>query len=286
VVTRAQIITAGLRRGGIDLRLRTGRLHPIFRGVYLVGHTAEPPLARMMGAVLAYGQGALLSHRSAAELWGLISLFIHAVDVTVDRGQRRSQPGIVIHRSQQIAPKDRRRRNDIPVTSPARTLLDFAEVAPPRELERAFDEAQTQRLIRRKDVEDVISRSPGRHGIAPLRRLLDRQAGPALTESEAEERLFALIRQAGLPEPEVNVTVGRYRLDFFWRTQRLNVEVDGYRYHSTRAAFERDHRRDAELEARGIRVRRVTWHQLMDEPMAVVARIALAVGASAGGRSL
>ncbi|MEA2426642.1 MAG: hypothetical protein QOF37_270 [Thermoleophilaceae bacterium] len=253
--------------------------------MYLVGHTAAPPLARMMGAVLAYGQGALLSHRSAAELWGLISLFIHAVDVTVDRGQRRSQPGIVIHRSQQIAPKDRRRRNDIPVTSPARTLLDFAEVAPPRELERAFDEAQTQRLIRRKDVEDVISRSPGRHGIAPLRRLLDRQAGPALTESEAEERLFALIRQAGLPEPEVNVTVGRYRLDFFWRAQRLNVEVDGYRYHSTRAAFERDHRRDAELEARGIRVRRVTWHQLMDEPMAVVARIALALGASAGGRS-
>jgi very-short-patch-repair endonuclease len=272
VVSRAELSGLGLSPRGIDERLRDGRLHLLYRSVYLVGHEVEPRYARQMGAVLACGTGALLSHRSAIELWELLQPAGHDLHVTVTRN-RRSRNGIVLHRTQPLDPRDYGTIENVPVTNVGRSLLDFAELSTPRELERAYDEARTQRLIR--NFADVIARHPGRHGVKALASLLDNV--PALTQSEAEELMYALIRKAGLPLPEVNVRIGRWQLDFLWREQGLNVEVDGHRYHSLEKQIARNHLRDADLEARGIRVRRVTARELQQTPEVAIARVARAL---------
>lgn len=166
------------------------------------------------------------------------------------------------------------------VTAPARTLLDLAEVVSSRELERAVAEAQVRGLVRISQLHAAIARAPGRHGAAPLRALLDADTGPALTRSEAEQRLLTLVRAARLRSPETNVRFGRYEVDFLWRAERLVLEVDGYAFHSSRAAFERDRLRDAELQLAGLRVVRVTWRQIVDEPEALVARLAQALAST------
>ncbi len=273
VISRAQLVAAGVGSNGIRERMRHGRLHPLFRGVYLVGHAVEPRHARQMGAVLACGAGALLSYRSAIDLWELLP-FTGELHVTVPRA-RPHRPGITVHRTQPLDPRDHGTIERIPVTNVGRSLLDFAEIATARELERACDEARTQRLIRNLD--DVIARHPGRHGVKALASLLD--SVPALTQSEAEELFLALIRKAGLPLPEVNVRIGRWQLDFLWRAHNLNVEIDGHRYHSLEKAIARNHVRDADLEARGIRVRRVTAREIATTPEVVIARVARALSA-------
>jgi very-short-patch-repair endonuclease len=175
-----------------------------------------------------------------------------------------------------LDPRDVARRKGLPITAPARTLLDLATVLSPRTLERAFDEAMRMRIVNERLLRELLDRSPGRHGAKALTALLVRTEGPAFTRSEAEERLLALIRAARLPPPELNVRVRRHEVDFLWRDAGLVVEVDGFAYHSTRAAFERDRLRDAELEAMGLRVIRVTWRQIAEEPHALVARLAQA----------
>lgn len=146
-----------------------------------------------------------------------------------------------------------------------------------RDLERALDEALVRRLIDRPRLLAALARAPGRHGAAPLRALLRRDGGPTLTRSEAEERVLSLVRAAGLPSPGVNVRVEGREVDLYWRRERLVVEIDGWKYHSTRAAFERDRRRDADLGAAGVRVMRVTWRQIVDEREALVARLVRAL---------
>jgi very-short-patch-repair endonuclease len=271
-ISRGQLHGLGLSSRGIDERLGDGRLHRLYRGVYLVGHEVQPQYARQMGAVLACGQDALLSHRSAIELWELLQPTPHDLHVTV-AGNRRSRPGIIVHRSQPLDPRDHGTIDRVPVTNVGRSLLDFAEIATPREIERAFEEARTQRLIR--DLDDLLSRHPGRRGVKALAALTGTRV--TLTQSEAEELLLALIRKAGLPLPETDVRIGRWQLDFFWREQGLNVEVDGHRYHSLEQQIARNHVRDADLEARGIRVRRVTAREIRDHPERVIARIARAL---------
>jgi very-short-patch-repair endonuclease len=273
VVTRPQLMKAGVSRGAISKRLANGRLHQLHRGVYLVGHSVAPPFAREIAAVFACGQGALLSHRSAGKVLALLRDDDAEVDVTVV-GQRRHRPGIRVHRTSSLHPSDIRRRHGLPLTSPARTLLDLAEVLPSRPLERALDEALRMRLTRPRELRAILERSPRRRGAAELRALLDRTAGPTLTRSEAEERLLALVRAARLPHPELNTRITGHEVDFLWRDAGLVVEVDGFAYHSTRAAFERDRRRDAKLQSAGFAVVRVTWRQISDEPEALVALLA------------
>ena len=273
-IARAQLFALGLSPAAIRLRIRHGRLHVVHRGVYLVGHTAAPPLARQMAAVLACGPGALLSHRSAIELWELLPATEHAPHVTVPGRGRGRRGGIAVHRSRPLDPRDHGTIDGIPVTNVGRALLDFAGTASPRELERAYGEARTQRLAH--DIAEVIARHPGRHGARALAALSHEV--PLLTRSEAEEAMLALIRRAGLPRPLTDVHVGPWQLDFFWRDESLNVEVDGHRYHSLAPAIARNHARDADLEARGIRVRRVTVRELMHSPEVVLARVARALG--------
>jgi very-short-patch-repair endonuclease len=279
VVTRAQLLAAGLGRGGIAHRLAERRLHRLHRGVFLVGHVVAPPLAREMAAVLACRAGAVVSHFAAASMWSLPFAPADVIDVTVAGRNPGTRPGLRIHVVARLGPRDMRVHERVPVTAPARTLLDLAALVPLRDLERALNEARIRRLVRSRQLLDVLERSPGRRGAGALRGLLDNK--PALTRSEAEARLLALLRAAGLPPDGVNVRVERYEVDFLWRAAGVIVEVDGYAYHSTRAAFERDRIRDAELQAAGYQVMRVTWRQLIETSEAVVALIAQVLASNA-----
>lgn len=168
-------------------------------------------------------------------------------------------------------------RHGIPVTTPARTLLDLARTAPQRELEGAVEQAQLARFVTPTDLAAVLR--PRCPGAARLRRALE--AEPAFTRSEAEQRLLALVQRADIPGPRTNVHVGRYEVDALWEERRFVVEVDGFAFHSSRAAFERDRLRDAELQAAGYRVMRVTWRQLTERPEALTARLAVALTSAA-----
>lgn len=235
-----------------------------------------------MAAVLACGPEAVLSHRSAAWLWQILPSPVGDVDVTIVGRDTGVRPGVRRHRVRRFLDGDLTRHRGVPVTTPARTLLDLAGAVGARELERSVDEGLVRGLVDRRRLRAAVARAVGRQGVAALRALLDHQDGPTLTRSEAEERMLALVRSAQLPKPRVNAHLGGREVDLLWSAQRLVVEVDGYAYHSSRSAFERDHLRDAELGAAGFRVMRVTWRLLVNQPEAVVARLAAALAQSAG----
>ncbi len=218
-----------------------------------------------MAAVLACGEGSLLSHHSAAALWGMLREDGVKTDVTsLDR--RGRQPGIAVHRADTLTVDDRASHLGIPLTSVARTLLDLAATVSPRILNRACREAEVHRLFDLTAIEAVLERNPGRRGVRRLQAILDEIVEPQLTRSELEERFLELCRRAGLPRPQVNVTVTvggeRFEVDFAWPSNRLIVEVDGRRFHATGSAFERDRRRDQLLAVGGWRVIRGTWLQV------------------------
>lgn len=271
-----QLVELGITSKQVATRVRGGRLHPVHRGVYLVGHGSPSPQARLMAAVLAGGTHAVISHLSAAKLLRLPAPEATRIDVTVIATSTPSRPGIRFHRTCSLCRRDVRRVDRIPLTSPARTLLDVSSVLCPAAIERAVAEAQSRNLVRRSELRDHLARHPGRPGTPSLRALVSGPA-PSRIRSEAEAKLLALIRAADLPRPETNAPPGPYELDFLWREQRLVVEVDGFAFHSSRRAFESDRRRDADLAARGYTVIRTTWRQLVDEPHVVVARIAAAL---------
>jgi hypothetical protein len=210
LVTRAQLLEIGLTRHAIDNWVRSRRLHALYRGVYLVGHPEPIAGARELGAILACGAGAVVSHRSASGLWRLLPDPGGDVDVTLAGRHCGPKRGIRVHRLAALDRRDVRKLGGIPVTSPARTILDLAGVVSPRDLERALAEAQARRLVRRADLLSLLARRSGRPGAAALRRLIEGDA-PALTQSEAEERFLALIRAAELPTPEVNARIGDTR---------------------------------------------------------------------------
>lgn len=279
VITRAQLLAAGLGAGAIDHRVRNGRLQLLHRGIYLAGHATPTWRAREIAAVLACG-AAVLSHRSAACFWEALpypAASSTAVDVTVTRRGPESKPGIRVHRARTLARRDYAIHDEIPVTTPPRTVLDLAVSDLPGEVERALGEMLARRRLSERQLRDQLARNPGRQGAGVLRALIDLDGGPAASRSEAERRLLRLVRAAGLPIPEANVRVGGFEVDFIWRQQRLVVEVDGYRFHSSRSRFEDDRKRDASLAALGYTVLRVTWRQLTREPEAVVARLAAAL---------
>ena len=268
LVTREQLGAAGLGRGGIAHRIGRGRLYRVHRGVYLVGHALPPPHSREAAAVLACAPAAAVSHRDAAVLLELLPPVEGEVHVTVAGRHAHQRPGIVVHRAGEIEVV---RRHGIPVTSPLRTLLDISHTASARELERAVDEALVQRLVRAGD----LRRSPR------IRRLLEAQAGPALTRSDAEELMLKLVRDAKLPPPRLNATVAGRHVDLYW-PPALAVEVDSFNFHGTTPRkFRNDHDKTAALERAGVRLIRVTWWQLVEEPLATAARLAQALYATA-----
>jgi very-short-patch-repair endonuclease len=273
-ITTAQLRSAGLSDEAIRHRVARVWLVRIHRGVYLVG-PLEMAWSRAMAAVLACGEGALLSHSPAAVLWGFGSPPAGAIHVTVAERDVRSRDGIRVHCASGLDPRDATRRQGIPVTAPARTLLDLAADLSPTTLSRAVDEARVQRHVTDHSLNEQFCRYPSHRGTSPLKEVT--RTEPKLTRSEAERRLLDLIRAARLPEPQTNVRVGPYEVDFLWPTHRLVVEVDGYAFHSKRSSFERDRRRDQQLTAAGYSVIRITWRQITEEPEAVIATLAAAL---------
>jgi very-short-patch-repair endonuclease len=279
VVDRSQLLAAGLSPAAIETRLRHGRLHRLHRGVYAVGHTALAPLAREQAALLAGGPGAAVSHRSAAALWGFCESHEGPVDITT--GRRIRQPGITAHRSR-IGSTETTVRAGLAVTSPARTLLDLAEVGSMAEVEEAVGAARVARWVTAETLLAYARASVGRRGVRVLTGVLEQAREEGFTRSRAERRLLALLRDAGLPAPEVNVVVlGRER-DAVWRAERVIVELDSWAHHSSRTAFEADRLRIAELAAHGWHTVPVTWRQLTQGPYGVVARISAALAAPIG----
>jgi hypothetical protein len=272
VVSLPQLTAMGLSTRGIGHRVAAGRLHRVHRGVYAVGHALVTLKGRWMAAVLACGPDALLSHRSAAALWGLRESARTNIDVTSPRRAGRSRDGLDVHRADTLLPQDATNVDGIPCTTVARTLLDLAEVVNRRQVERACDQADLERLLDATALDAVLTRAHGRRGSPVLRSILDEHAiGQTVTRSEMEERFLTLCDRAGLPRPEVNVWIalphgGHAQADFLWREHRLIVETDGRAAHGTRRAFEHDRRRDQRLVLAGWRVIRVTWRQLTREP--------------------
>lgn len=284
IVTRPQLLELGASPDAVDRRLATGWLERMHRGVYRVGPVAARH-SREMAAVLACGDGAVVSHRWAVALWGLLPRQDRGelVDIALRVGCRR-RPGIRIHRPARLGDDETTILHRVPVTTAARTLYDIAGSVPSRELEQAVAEALATGVATRRQVVRILARHPGRRGALRLHGILSARTAPARTRSVAEEVFLVLVRRAGLPEPEVNVMVSGYEVDFRWPAERLVVEIDGYAYHSSRRKFEVDRRRDAELSGAGELVMRVTWDQLQDEREAVLARLVRALERRGRGR--
>jgi very-short-patch-repair endonuclease len=239
-----------------------------------------------MAAVLACGDGSVVSHRSAADIWGLVTGGSRApVEVTVVRSRAPSRPGICVHRARSLDARDVRRVTWIPVTSPARTILDLAVRVEAMELERMIADGIRRGLVRETQLRELLGRSRGKRGAVALRHAISGERGPAFTRSAAERKFLNLVRAARLPEPRVNVMVEGHEVDFLWPRHRLIVEIDGAAYHSDRAAFERDRLRDADLQAAGFRVIRVTWRQLTDDPRGTIVRLGKALERGGSPRS-
>jgi len=271
VFDRDQLTALGLAGAEIDYRLKIGRLHPHYRGVYGLG-PAESKLAQWMAAVLAAGPGTVLSHRSAAELWGLLDGFTRPVHLIVPSA-RRERPGLRFHRS--VLPDDERTVVEgIPVTTVPRALLDCAADMPARRLERMLNEADVLRLHDRLSVPVLLTRYPRRAGSRALRAALEkRSTGTTVTRTELEERFVELVDEIGVPRPEINASLEidgePIEIDALWCAERVAVELDSRQFHDTPLAFERDRRRDRKLTAAGWRPVRITWRQLTEEPDAV-----------------
>jgi very-short-patch-repair endonuclease len=276
-ITHAELVGAGLGPDAIDHRIKSGLLHRVHRGVYILGHLALALRAMDAAALLACGDGAVLSHRSAAAVWLLAEPVPGQIDVTLAARRCRPKAGVRVRRVARLDALDIRSSGNLRLTAPARTLLDFAADAPADELERATAEARRRRIVSDSSIQGALARAPTRAGARALRSLLRRHTDPRLTRSTAERRLLALIRSADLPEPLTNVRVHGFEADLYWPEAGLVVEVDGHAFHGDRGAFERDRLRDQALVAAGLRVVRVTWQQIVEEPLALVARIAQAL---------
>jgi len=245
VMRAAQLYALGFSTSTISKWVRAGRLHRVFRGVYAVGHAGLSNEGWWMAAVLACGEGAVLSHRSAAELWHMLEPMSRPIDVTVPSGSgRRQRKGIRLHRSPSLPNDATTAQNRIAVTTPARTLTDLKRVASPGLHRKATRQAEFLKL----DLGEIRTDH---------------------TRSEGERRFLRICRRHRLPLPEVNVRIGPYTVDFHWPDAGLVVEIDGYDGHRGRQAFEDDHARELHLAGRGLRLRRFSNAQVYDQAGAV-----------------
>ena len=255
-------------------RAAAGRLHRIHQGVYAVGHPVLTVNGRRMAAVLAAGPGAVLSHASAAALWEIRRSAAARIDVSVrTRGGRAKRPGLRIHRAPTLRTDEITEHQGVRVTTPARTLLDLASSLPRRALERALDEAEIHELFDLRALSAVVTAHAGERGARALAEALAQDGAPTLTDSELEELMLALCDDHRLQRPRPRAWVAGLRVDFLFAPARLVVETDGYRFHRTRRAFERDRERDAILARAGYRVLRFTHRQMTREPALVAETI-------------
>ncbi|MGZ4193324.1 MAG: type IV toxin-antitoxin system AbiEi family antitoxin domain-containing protein [Solirubrobacteraceae bacterium] len=281
-VARRQLVAAGISSAAVGRALTAGRLLRVHRGVYVVPGSETTTLGRETAALLAVRDGALLSHHTAAALWGLRLPVAEDIHVLVAGGPAAAVRGVQIHRTHALEPDDARIVKALLVTSPARTIIDLAPHLADRRLEFTIDQAITEKLVRPAQLRRALERLTHAAGRRRVLELLDDGTRTTITRSHAEERLLALVRDGGLPDPLVNTRVLGYEVDFYWPQARLVVEVDGFRFHSTHQRFERDRNKDAVLQAAGVGTMRVTPRGLEREGTAIVVRIGQAIALRGG----
>jgi hypothetical protein len=280
VVSRRQLRTLGLGDGAITARASCGNLQPLFHGTFAVGHRAITRQGRMLAAVLACGNGTILSHGSAAELIGLWDKQPVLVDVIPPNWSGRKIQGIRWHRVLLPTPEEIEVREGIPCTTPARTLVDMAGRLGWVSLRRLVEQAAVLRLLEVEAVDRAMARGR-RRGAPTLRAILapwrSTSAKQPRLRSLLEARILPRLVEAGLPRPRCNAPLRiddhRFEVDLLWDERRLIIEMDGEQTHGTRAAFQEDRWRDQVLTSAGYRVARITWRQLEGEPGAVLTRI-------------
>jgi hypothetical protein len=269
VVTRARLLSAGLTVAELKQRVRTGALLREYRGVYRVGHRAPSVEARYLAAVYACGDGALLSGRAAAHLLGILPGPPPRPEVTAPTERRI--PGITTRRHRSMHPLDAQFHRGVPVTSPARTIVDLAATLTAEQLARVAHEAAIRHNTAPREIEAVLDRPTRWRGAKKLRRVITGDE-PVLL-SALERRFLKLLREAGLPLPNTNRPAsGRY-VDCRWPQHRLTVELDSYRYHSSRHAWEHDRRREREAFARGDDFRRYTYGDVYEVPLPMLTEL-------------
>jgi Protein of unknown function (DUF559) len=269
-----QLRALGLTAPAVRSRQAAGRLHRIHHTVYsLVPRELLKREGLYMAAVLACGEGAVLSHRSAAALLELRDWGHTKIEVTVPRRSARRHDGIKVHRSTTLTDQDVTEVNNIPCTTVHRTLFDLAEVVTQRQLERSFDQAEISERLDLNAINDQLKRNPTRPGAKAVRDVLETHyIGKTPTWSENEEALLAITRELGIPDPDTNQFIvlddggPAIRVDFVWRDQRVIVEADSQKWHNTRQRFEQDRVRDQRLTAAGWTIIRTTWRQMKHRP--------------------
>ena len=276
VITLEQLLDAGLGRGAIEHRVKARTMRHMHRAVYLLGAAPPTQMARARAAVMACGDGAVISHRSAAEMFALLPETDREVDVTVVGRNPGFHPGIRLHRPRAMARHEVTKMRGIPVTSVARTIADLAATEPTRDVEAAFQEALYRKIVTDKALAAIIRREPRRRGARVIRSLLQ---DTRMTRSEKERALLRLIDAAQLPRPVTNVRLHGHLVDAYRPEQHLVVEVDGWDAHGHRLAFESNRKRDQVLLAHGIRTMRVTGRQLKNEALRLTALIAQSLAA-------
>jgi very-short-patch-repair endonuclease len=267
IVDRPELLGAGLTVKEITGRVRKGVLIREFPGVYRVGHRAPSVESHYLAAVRACGKGAVLSGRAAAYLWGLIKGAVPEPEVTT-RTERRVE-GIKTRRAR--ASVESTTWRGIPVTTVPRTLVDLAAVLSADDLARACHEAGVRYGTTPRDVEAVLAKRPNAAGAGRLREVL--RGDVRVTLSKLERRFLARLKEAGLPLPQTNKVAGGRRVDCRWPEHRLTVELDGYRYHHSRHAWEQDRRREREARARGDEHRRFTYQDVFEEPASMLGEL-------------
>lgn len=263
----------GYSRDAVTRAVRSGRLHRLYRGVFAVGHTRLSRHGECLAAVLSCGAGSLLSHYSAAWLWGLAKVAPAPIHVTAENW-RKPRSSLRLHQSRTVTTEDRALREGIPVTAVPRTLLDLAGAVRFDWLEKMIERAEEKRLFDLGPVESLLDRNRGHHGWGRLRQAIALYQPVPFTRSGFERRFLEAVLETGLPRPAINYVEAGFELDVYWPEQRFAVELDVYGTHGTRAAFERDRLRQEDLKLVGIELTRVTDVRFDREPEAVLERVA------------
>jgi very-short-patch-repair endonuclease len=269
VISRRQLLGLGFSSRAIEHRLDSGRLHRVHSGVYAVGHPVLTKYGRWMAAVLACGDGAVLSHSSAAALWRIGFEKRSVIELSLPSPSRRRRPGLRIHRRPSLQERDTTTEYGIPVTTPVQTLIDLSLRLDRRGIERAINEADKYDLVHPPELRAALDERVGEPGVAKLRHILDRRTF-RLTKEELERRFLPLARSAGLPVPLTGQIVNEFEVDFYWPDLGLVVETDGLRYHRTPAEQARDRLRDQAHTAAGLTQLRFTHEQVRYEAEHVV----------------
>ncbi len=277
LVSTEQLWECGFGKDAVARRVRAGWLRLVFQGVYAVGSGELPPLGLESGALMSCGKGSFISHRSAAYVWGMRKTPPPAVEVSVVGGGCRSRDAMRLHRIKAVDKREVLWEQRLWVSSPARAVLEVAAVGSRDELVDMIDAGLALRRFTAGELKLMLARHRGRRGSARLAEVLADDTTMAISRSRAEKALLRLIRDAGLPMPETNVSFGRFEADFVWREQRVIVELDSATYHSGPGVFQRDREKGLVLRSAGFDVLRPTRAHVVYEGPRVLVLLAQAL---------